>query len=115
MGKVSLEHWTSEVKSVMQSHTEVMLREGIVWSLPSAMADLVQYLGLHAPVSEIINSFELVYGTVAFFDILMQNFYKLQQGKSEKVTVYVTQLERALNACQQEYPKILSMSKVPTH
>ena len=52
----------------------------MVWSLCTAMANLVWYLGLQATVSEII----------IIFDILMQNFYKLQQGKSEKVTLYVT-------------------------
>ena len=48
-------------------------------------------------VSEMIKRLELVYGTMASFDILMQNFYKLQQGKTEKLTVHVTQLEGVLN------------------
>ena len=30
-GEVSSEQWTFEVKNVMQSHTEMTLREGIVW------------------------------------------------------------------------------------
>ena len=38
----------------------------------------------------ILNKLELVFGTVASFNILMQNFYELQEGKTEKVTVYVT-------------------------
>ena len=75
-GEVSFEQWVFEVKSVMQSHTEATLWEGIVQSLHGAPADLVQYLGLQALVSEIINKLELVYGTVASFDILMQNIYK---------------------------------------
>ena len=79
------------------------------------MADLVWYLSLQAPGSEIRNKLELVYGTGASFDILMQNFYKLQQGKTEKVTVHVTQLEGALNAAQQEYPMMLSTSEVQKH
>ena len=41
----------------------------------------------------------------------MHNFYKLQ-GKAGKVTVNVTQLEGALNAVQQEYSTMLSMSEV---
>ena len=49
---------------------------------------------------------------MAFFDILMQNFYKLQQSKSERVTLYVTQLEGALNAVQQEYLMMLSTYEV---
>ena len=42
----------------------------------------------------------------------MQNLYKLQQGKTKKVRVYVTQLEGALNALQQEYSMMLSISEV---
>ena len=42
----------------------------------------------------------------------MQNFYKLQQGKMEKVMQYVTQLEEALNAVQQEHLTILSVCKL---
>ena len=64
--------------------------KGLVHSLWRAMADLVQYLGLHAPVSDIINKLELVYGTIATFDVLIQNFYKLHQRRMEKVPVSVT-------------------------
>ena len=74
----------------MQSHMEVTLKVGIVKSFCRASADLVQYLGLQALVAEIINKLEHVYGTVASFDILLQFFCKLQQGKTEKVTLYVT-------------------------
>ena len=35
----------------------------------------------------------------------MQTFYKLQQGRKEKVLVYVTHLEGAVNAVEQEYPQ----------
>ena len=59
-------------------------------------------------MSEMISKLELIYGTVASFDILMQHFYKLQQGKTEKVQVYVTHLEGTLNAVKQEYPMMLS-------
>ena len=40
-GEVSFEQWAFEIKSVMQSYTEVILREGIVWSLCRTVADLV--------------------------------------------------------------------------
>ena len=68
----------------MQNHTEGTLWEGIVWSLDRAVANFVLYLGLQALVSEIINKVELIYGAMASFDTLMQNFYKLLQGKTEK-------------------------------
>ena len=52
---------------------------------------------------------------MASFDILMQDFYELQQGKTEKVTLYVTQLEGALDVIQQEYPMMLSTGEVQQH
>ena len=79
------------------------------------MAALLHYLGLQALVIEIIKKLELVYGTMASFDILMKRFDKLQQGKTEKVTLYISQLEGALNAVQQEYMTMLSGSEVQQH
>ena len=57
----------------------------------------------------------MVYSIVVSFDILMQNFYKLQQGKTEKVTLYVTKFKWALNAIWQEYLMMLSASDVQDH
>ena len=62
-------------------------------------------------MAEMINKLELVYDTAESFDILMQNVYKLQLGKVEKVTLFVTQLEVAVNVVQQEYPMMLRASK----
>ena len=44
--EVSFKQWVFKVWSVMQSHTEATLQEGMVWSLCGATADLVGYLGL---------------------------------------------------------------------
>ena len=63
-------------------------------------------------MTEIINKLELGYGTIACFDILMQNIYKLQQGKTEKVMLYVTQLDGAWNTLQQEYLTMMSVREV---
>ena len=52
---------------------------------------------------------------MASFDILMQMFCKLQQGKMEKMTLYLTQLEGALNVGQQEYPMMLNPCEVQKH
>ena len=79
------------------------------------MAYLFWYPGLQASASEIINKLELIYVTMASCNILMHNFNKLQQGKTEKVLVYVTNLEGTLNVVQQEYPMMLSTSEVQKH
>ena len=56
------------------SHSEATLWEVIVHSLWGAMADLVQYLGLHAPVSQMIEKLKLVYCVIACFDVLDRIF-----------------------------------------
>ena len=48
------------------------------------MADLVWYLGPQAPASEMINKLDLIYGTVACFDILMQFFINYNKGRWQK-------------------------------
>ena len=67
-----------------EKYTKVTLWEGMVQPLHRAMGDLVWYLGQLALVSEIFSTLELEYGTMASFHILIQNSYKLQQGKTEK-------------------------------
>ena len=48
------------------------------------MADQLNYLGPHAQATQIIKKSELVYGMVVSSDIVMQNFYHLQQNKGER-------------------------------
>ena len=39
-----------------------------------------------------------------FFDTLMQEFYRIVQGKSDQVQTFVLHLERALKAIKQQHP-----------
>ena len=80
-----------------------------------ATVDLVWYLGPHAPVFQMIEKLELMYGAVTSFDILRPNSYKLQQIKKERVPVFVIQSERALNMVEWEHPHMLSTGEVQKH
>ena len=66
-------------------------------SLKGAVADMAQYMGPTAGVSDILEKFSVIFGTVASFDVLMQNFYKITQGNNEKVPTFTTRLEGTLN------------------
>ena len=48
--------------------------------------------------------FKWLCGSVESFDTLMQEFYRIMQGKSEKVQTFVLHLERALKAIKQQHP-----------
>ena len=45
-----------------------------------------------------------LYGSVESFDTLMHEFYRIVQGKNEKVQTFVLYLERALKAIKQQHP-----------
>ena len=45
----------------------------------------------------IIQMLTIIFGAVASFDVLIQNFYKVTQGNHEKVPSFTTRLEGTLN------------------
>ena len=65
-------------------------------SLKGAVADMACYTGPTASISDILEKISIIFGTVASFDVLMQNFYKISQG-NEKVPSFLTRLEGTLN------------------
>ena len=58
---------------------------------------MAHYMGPTAGVSKILEKLSVIFGMVVLFDMLMQNFYKITQGGSEKVPSFVTRLEGTLN------------------
>ena len=57
----------------------------------------------------------VIFGTVASFDVLVQNFYKVTQGNHEKVPSFATRLERTLNQIQLKCPGWIADCKVAWH
>ena len=60
-----------------------------------------------------INS--VIFGTVASFDVLIQNFYKITQGNNEKVPSFATRLEGTLNEIKLRCPRQITDCEVPWH
>ena len=82
--KVSYKQWSHEVQCIKDHYPELVVRESIMQSLRGAAADMAHYIGPTASVSKILEKLSVIFGTVASFDVLMQNFYKISQG-NEKV------------------------------
>ena len=68
------------------------------------MADAICCLLPGATLDDILKKFKWLYGSVESFDTLMQEFYRIVQGKSEKAQTFVFHLERALKAIKQQHP-----------
>ena len=94
--EVSYKQWSHEVQCIKDHYPELVVRESIMQSLKGAVADMACYMGPTASVSEILEKLSVIFGTVASFHVLMQNFYKISQG-NEKVPSFVTKLEGTLN------------------
>ena len=69
-------------------------------SLKGAAADMAWYMGPTASVTNSLDKLAVIFGTVASFDVLMQNFYMVMQGHNEKVPSFTTRLEGTLNQIQ---------------
>ena len=62
-------------------------------------------MGPTASVAHILQKLTIIFGTMASFDVLMQNFYKVTQGNNEKVPSFVTRLEGTLNQIRLQCPR----------
>ena len=113
--KVSYEQWSHEVQCIKDHYPESVVRESIMRSLKGAAADMTCYMGPTASVSEILEKLLVIFGTVASFDILMQNFYKISQGGNEKVPSFMTRLEGTLNQIRIKCPGRIANHEVPWH
>ena len=84
-------------------------------SLKGAAADMARYMGPTASVSDILDKFTVIFRTVASFDVLMQNFYKITQGNNEKVPSFAMRLECTLNQIRLRCPGQITNREVPWH
>ena len=94
--EMSFEQWNHEVQCVKDHYPELVVQESIVRSLKGAVADMVWYMGPTTSVSDILQKLSH-FGTVASFNVLMQNFYKVTKGNHEKVPSFAMRLEGTLN------------------
>ena len=67
------------------------------------VADAICCLPPGVTLDDIIEKFKCLYGSVESFDILMQEFYQIVQGKNERVQTFVLHLGRALNMIKQQH------------
>ena len=112
--KVSYKQWSHKVQCIKGHYLESVVRESNMQSLRGAVADMACYMGPTAGVSEILEKLSVIYGTVASFDILMQNFYKISQG-NEKVPSFATRFEGTLNQIRIKCPSRIANHEVPSH
>ena len=113
--EVSFKQWSHKVQYVKDHYLELVVWESIVQSLKGAVADMAWYMGPTASVREILQKLMVIFGMVASFDVLMQNFYKVTQGNNEKVPSFATRLEGILNQIWLKCPGRIADHEVTCH
>ena len=63
----------------------------------------------------ILQKLTVIFGTVASFDILMQNFYKVTQGNPKEIPSFATRLEGTLNQIRLQCPRRVTDLEVQQH
>ena len=58
---------------------------------------MAKYMGLTTSIDLILHRLSAIFGTVASFNVLTQNFYKVSQGNKKEVPSFARRLEEALN------------------
>ena len=61
-------------------------------------------VGPDVPLDTIIKKFTIVYGNVNSFDLLMWDFYHVDQTEDESIPSFATQIERLLSQIQDRFP-----------
>ena len=113
--EVSFKQWYHKVQCVKDHYPELVVQESIIWSLKGAVADMAWYMGPTASVGEILQKLMVIFGMVASFDVLMQNFYKVTQGNNERVPSFTTRLEGTPNQIQLRCPERIADCEVACH
>ena len=103
--EVSFEQWYHEVQCIKDHYLESVSWESIVRSLKGSVADMARYMDSTAIMAHILQKSTVIFGTVASFDVLMQNFYKVTQGNNEKVPSFTIRLEGTLNNITLQCPR----------
>ena len=98
---------------VHRNFSEPLVRAAIIKSCVGDAADVMCCLPPGATLDDILEKFKWLYGSVESSDTLMQEFYCIAQGKSEKVQTFVLHLEWALKAIKQQY--LYAMTKEEGH
>ena len=98
-----------------RNFSEPLVRAAITKSCVGDAADAMCCLPPGATLDNVLEKFKWLYGSVKSSDTLMQEFYHIGQGKSEKVQAFVLCLERALKAIRQQYPYVMTEEKCDRH
>ena len=101
---VQFKQWYHAISDAQKNFNEQLVRAAITMSCVGDVADTMCCLPPEDILDHILEKSKWLYGSVESSDTLMQEFYRIIQGKSEKFQTFVLHLERAPKAIKQQHP-----------
>ena len=98
-----------------KNFNEQLVQAAITKSCIRDAADAMCCLPPGATLDDILEKAKWLTGSTESSDTLMQEFYCIAQGKSEKVQTFVLHLERALKAIKQQHPYAMTKEEGHRH
>ena len=99
---VWFKQWYHAISDARKNFNEQLVRAAITKSCVGDAVEAICCLPPGATLDDILVKFKWLYGSVESFDTLMQEFYRIMQGKSEKVQKFVLSLERVTESNKTE-------------
>ena len=99
---VWFKQWYHPISDAHKNFSEQLVRAAITKSCVGDAADAMCYLPPGATMDDILEKCKWLYGSTESSNTLMQEFYCIPQGKSEKVQTFVLCLEWAPKAIKQQ-------------
>ena len=112
---VWFEQWYHAISDAPKNFNEQLVRAAITKSCVGDAADAMCCLPPGATLEDILEKFKWLYGSIESYDTLMQEFYCIAQGKSEKVQTFVLCLEWALEIIKQQHPYAMTKEEGHRH
>ena len=102
------EQWLHSISDARKTFNDQWVRAAINKSCVGYAVHAICCLPPRATLDDIIKKFKWLYGSVESFDTLMQEFYQIVQGKSERVQTFVLHLKWALKAIKQQHRHVMT-------
>ena len=102
--EASCEQWVWQVKAALKNCTAGAVRIAIVQFIRSEVREFAAAVGFEASVEMMLEKIEDHFGEKWTTDSLQQNFYKITQGKNEKVRQFIGRLEAHFKRLEEKVP-----------
>ena len=108
--KASCEQWVWQAKEALKSCTVGAVRIAIIQSIRDEVREFAATVGFEESVETLLDKVEDRFGEKWSADGLQQDFYKITQGKNEKVRQFAGRLEAQFKKLKEMVPRCYNNS-----